>query len=104
MTDINIDIEKSKAESTESTSSSKGLGGGRRTNVKVQGKYGTEIYPPDTSCVECQKRAVGVIIIERTRRRQEKISPGTPLCSTHRDEVKEGVADWDEIEFRRFVD
>lgn len=103
MTDIEIDIDRA-SEDSPSSSSSGGGGGGRRTNVMVQGKYGTEVYPPSTSCDECGARAVGILLIDRTRRRMEKISPGTPLCSTHRNEYRDDVADWDEWEFRRFVD
>lgn len=104
--DISIDVGASAGdESGQSSGSSGGGGGGRRGTVAVKGKYGTEQFPPDTTCDECGARAIGVAIHEKTRERGEVISPGTPLCGNHRDEkLDDEVADWDDWEFRRFID
>lgn len=107
MTDIDIDVDKSAGDTTSEGSSSGGGGGGggRRSNVFVSGEYGTKVYPPDTDCEKCKNRAVGVLLIEKTRRREDKMDTGTPLCSQHKKKAKEEqIADWDNWEWRRFVD
>lgn len=108
MTDeeITIEVDASAGDkSGQSNGSSGGGGGGRRGTVAVKGQYGTEQYPPDTLCDECNTRAVGVAIHEKTRERGEAISPGVPLCGKHRDKKRDDeVADWDNWEFRRFID
>lgn len=79
-------------------------GGGSRTTVMVKGLYGTDQYPPDTTCHKCGTRAVGVLVMEK--RLGEKVTKtGRPMCSRHRDVFKKSnTASWEEFEFRRFVD
>jgi len=104
MADVDIDLDKS-GDDDESGDGRSGGAGGRRSNVFVKGRFGTTQYPPDTVCDRCGDRAVGVMIIERTRQRTDDLGDGEPLCGNHRDIVEEDeVADWDEVEFRRFVD
>lgn len=100
--DKNLIDETSDEKETEDVGSSGG-GGGRRSTITVKRKYGTEQFPPDSKCDECSTRAVGVIVVEKTRE-NTVFKEVRPLCGRHRDSMQSKLPDWDNIEFRRFVD
>jgi len=91
-------------EGDEGSSNGNGGGGGRRKTIIIKSVYGSEQVPPDTSCEECNKRAIGVLV------KKKKMGSGIhktaePLCSIHRDSLKRDIGDvWEEYDFRRFVD
>lgn len=108
MTDIDIDVGKSKGDEDGDNSSGSGGGGGgggRRSHIFVKMRYGTRQFPPDTDCDECGARAVGVMIPDEDTVQDDGLVDPRPLCSTHRDDIKQDKETFfQEGEFRRFID
>ena len=72
---------ESESETTSSSSSSSSSGGGRRSAVRFQGEFGTERFPPNSSCEVCGGRGHGGIKSGRVF--QSEVEGGKAVCREH---------------------
>lgn len=112
--DIEIDtgVEEQGGDNSSSGSTSTGSSGGsggRRTNVFVEGVFGTTAHTPDTKCDVCGDRATRVLVYGGKVDVTFDISDGLPTCTDCVDGAKERYVrefhmDPEKFEERRFVD
>lgn len=99
------------ATSVEEESSSSGSSGssgskrsGKRGNVIIEGRYGSIVLPPDTTCQRCGRKAEGALAMETGGSSDgANLVKEMPLCRNHREQFEQdNPASWEEYDYYTF--